>query len=472
MADFGVSKDESTAGPAETTIGTPYWMAPEVFRNGTYNSKADLWSMGITCIEMALGRPPHSDKPPLQVIFLIPKADPPNIPEEYDEFSDDFRDFISHCLIKDPAKRPTATELLKHKWIKAGKTLTVMREWVLKCLPLLEKFRDSIRDEQLADDEEYDEEEDDDYDDMDDGFDDGTMINPGASYDDDNGNDEMEYGTMLIANQDDEEVNDDEIKDEEMEYGTMLIADTNDDTNDDINDDINDINKPKELNNTEKKPTKQAAYDKDLPNYAYPNKNSSNNSNNLNNSNNPNSKLQTHLSTGDVNSPAMYAQGRSPDGKYNYNYKLKLKNSHSQINVRSSQANSRKNSNQSNQSTNSNNSQQSRFGKKRLSQGPPMRPLPINNKAPNRPLPMKPTNSQLNLLKKSNGQYHLASAFGGMAGNGLDSLKLDLSTIENKTEALQVKSLIQNQSQLDKIKLEEFYANQIKLIEEKIGKFD
>merc|ERR1719203_2399286 len=119
LADFGVAKDTNDGNMAATTIGTPYWMAPEVFGKGPYTVKADIWSLGVTAIEMATGRPPHSDKGPMQVIFLIPKAAPPNLPE-YEEWSEDFRDFISCCCIKDASQRPSAKELQQHVWIKGA----------------------------------------------------------------------------------------------------------------------------------------------------------------------------------------------------------------------------------------------------------------------------------------------------------------------------------------------------------------
>lgn len=71
LADFGISKAfTDTMNAGKTVIGTPYWMAPEIFTDGKYNTKADLWSLGITAIEMACGRPPHSDKSPLQVQYI------------------------------------------------------------------------------------------------------------------------------------------------------------------------------------------------------------------------------------------------------------------------------------------------------------------------------------------------------------------------------------------------------------------
>lgn len=112
LADFGVSAQLTDHTlKRRTVIGTPYWMAPEIFQEIAYNEKADIWSVGITAIELAEGYPPLSDVHPMRAIFLIPSAPPPHLKNQ-DAFSSEFNDFLTKCLQKDPEKRSSATELL------------------------------------------------------------------------------------------------------------------------------------------------------------------------------------------------------------------------------------------------------------------------------------------------------------------------------------------------------------------------
>jgi len=137
LADFGVSGQlsDSTA-KRNTVIGTPYWMAPEVIQENGYGVSADIWSLGITCIEMAQGHPPYNNIHPMRAIFVIPSRPPPKL-EQPEKFSDDFNSFIALCLVKKPEERMTATQLLETPFIKKAQSEVILEGIVNEAATLI-----------------------------------------------------------------------------------------------------------------------------------------------------------------------------------------------------------------------------------------------------------------------------------------------------------------------------------------------
>ncbi|CCH42286.1 Calcium-dependent protein kinase 9 [Wickerhamomyces ciferrii] len=125
VADFGVSTQLSNnLSRRNTFVGSPYWMSPEVILEEEYNSKADIWSLGITAIELVTGKPPLHNIHPMKAIFKIPELDPPIL--KGNEYSNEFKQFIELCLQKSSQNRPSAKRLLKSKFIQnAGKNYIV-----------------------------------------------------------------------------------------------------------------------------------------------------------------------------------------------------------------------------------------------------------------------------------------------------------------------------------------------------------
>ncbi|XP_011882386.1 PREDICTED: serine/threonine-protein kinase 10-A isoform X2 [Vollenhovia emeryi] len=151
IADFGVSaKNKHTLQKHDTFIGTPYWMAPEVvlcetFRDNPYDFKVDIWSLGVTLIEFAQMEPPNHEMSPMRVLLKIQKGDPPKL-DQPGKWSKEFNDFIAKALIKDPASRPTADDLLRHPFISRNLDPKPIRD-------LLLEYKADVVEEELVDEE-------------------------------------------------------------------------------------------------------------------------------------------------------------------------------------------------------------------------------------------------------------------------------------------------------------------------------
>lgn len=138
LADFGVAGQlTDTMAKRNTVIGTPFWMAPEVIEEIGYDCVADIWSLGITALEMAEGKPPYGDIHPMRAIFMIPTKPPPSF-REIDRWSPEFIDFVSICLVKNPEERAAATDLLLHEFIKNAKSNSILSQMITEA----KDFRD------------------------------------------------------------------------------------------------------------------------------------------------------------------------------------------------------------------------------------------------------------------------------------------------------------------------------------------
>ncbi|KAI3909576.1 hypothetical protein MKW98_013993 [Papaver atlanticum] len=143
LGDFGVSACLFDSGDRQRTrntfVGTPCWMAPEVMEqlNG-YDFKADIWSFGITALELAHGHAPFSKYPPMKVLLMTLQNAPPGLDYERDKkFSKSFKNMIAQCLVKEPSKRPSARKLLKHPFFKQARSNDYICRTLLEGLPTL-----------------------------------------------------------------------------------------------------------------------------------------------------------------------------------------------------------------------------------------------------------------------------------------------------------------------------------------------
>ncbi|OWK60225.1 serine/threonine-protein kinase TAO3 isoform X1 [Taeniopygia guttata] len=136
LADFGSA---SIVSPANSFVGTPYWMAPEVILamdEGQYDGKVDVWSLGITCIELAERKPPLFNMNAMSALYHIAQNDSPRL--QSNEWSDSFRGFVDYCLQKIPQERPSSTDLLRHDFVRRERPPRVL-------LDLIQRTKDAVR---------------------------------------------------------------------------------------------------------------------------------------------------------------------------------------------------------------------------------------------------------------------------------------------------------------------------------------
>ncbi|XP_023793357.1 serine/threonine-protein kinase TAO3 isoform X2 [Poecile atricapillus] len=136
LADFGSA---SIVSPANSFVGTPYWMAPEVILamdEGQYDGKVDVWSLGITCIELAERKPPLFNMNAMSALYHIAQNDSPRL--QSNEWSDSFRGFVDYCLQKIPQERPSSTDLLRHDFVRRDRPPRVL-------IDLIQRTKDAVR---------------------------------------------------------------------------------------------------------------------------------------------------------------------------------------------------------------------------------------------------------------------------------------------------------------------------------------
>uniref|UniRef100_A0A672MRC7 Serine/threonine-protein kinase TAO3 n=1 Tax=Sinocyclocheilus grahami TaxID=75366 RepID=A0A672MRC7_SINGR len=136
LADFGSA---SIASPANSFVGTPYWMAPEVILamdEGQYEGKVDIWSLGITCIELAERKPPLFNMNAMSALYHIAQNDSPTL--QSNEWSDAFRSFVDYCLLKIAQDRPSSAELLRHEFVRRERPPRVL-------IDLIQRTKDAVR---------------------------------------------------------------------------------------------------------------------------------------------------------------------------------------------------------------------------------------------------------------------------------------------------------------------------------------
>ncbi|GAA5900519.1 hypothetical protein JCM8208_000522 [Rhodotorula glutinis] len=151
-ASIGKAEGQQQQQPRKSFVGTPCWMAPEVVERRSYDSKADIWSFGITALELASGRAPNSLYPPAKALSKTIMDDPPTLDREGGkyQYSRAMKDMIEACLQKDPAKRPTADKLLQHPFFRGAKKKNFLVSSLLEDLPPLQDRQHRRRKASLA----------------------------------------------------------------------------------------------------------------------------------------------------------------------------------------------------------------------------------------------------------------------------------------------------------------------------------
>lgn len=145
LADFGVAKQlTDTMSKGVTFVGTPFWMSPEVIMQHQYDYSADIWSLGITAIELARGEPPYADQHPMRVLLQIPKNPPPQLPET---FSRSFREFVESCLQKAPEHRPNSQTLRRAKFVSTAKPTKYLVELITRYQQWQKESKKNSKDE-------------------------------------------------------------------------------------------------------------------------------------------------------------------------------------------------------------------------------------------------------------------------------------------------------------------------------------
>ena len=160
LGDFGIGIQVADDEFRTSKKGSPHWMSPQVILNKKYDTKTDIWSLGITCLELVEGEPPFAELNPDEVMEKIAKK-PPKAEDIIDakEHTDDFIDFVNLCLEINPKKRPSADILIKHPFIvKLSKKREYLKQLIQKHIEEVEKFRFD-KEEYLASNEQYEEEE-------------------------------------------------------------------------------------------------------------------------------------------------------------------------------------------------------------------------------------------------------------------------------------------------------------------------